>query len=98
MVKKELGVTDMNEVKDAVQSRTWPFQVSPQQLWSKIQEQFDGPVSPMELMNLFMSGKIPGTEGEEGKKGLKEKMMEKMIQRKMKKMKEDMDKGKSGGW
>ena len=87
LVKEKLNISDMSEIKSAMSSGSWPFQISPQELWADIQSQFEGQVSPFDLMNMFTKGEMPSiSEDGENKKSFKQKMMEKYVKHKMDQM------------
>lgn len=65
----ELGAESLEDVSKAIENKTWSFKIQPQELWKKIADYFEQPLSPEEITDLLTGGK---TE-EQIREGLKTK-------------------------
>ncbi len=69
MVLSELGAKSLDEVHEAMENGTWPFKIEPKELWKKIADYFEQPLTMEDIVDLLLGNK---TE-EEVKKGIEKK-------------------------
>ena len=57
MILSELGVKSLKEITNAMENKTWPFKIQPKDLWKKIADYFEQPISIEDIADLLTGKK-----------------------------------------